>query len=62
MQKTFTETSISHFKSPMIPSQTIGFHHELSIKNDMLVKLCVGNYVTLDYLVNGFNDIFFNYK
>jgi hypothetical protein len=58
MQKTFTETSHSHFKSPMIPSQTIGLHHELSIKNDMLVKLCVGNYVTLDYLVNGLDDIF----
>jgi len=24
----------------------------------MLIELCVGNYVTLDYLVNGLDDIF----
>jgi hypothetical protein len=61
MQKTFTETCHSHFKLPMIPSQTIGLHHELSFKNDMLVELCVENYVTLYYLVNGIDDIFKEY-
>jgi hypothetical protein len=61
MQKTFPETCHYHFKLPMTPSQTIGLHHELSIKNDMLVELCVGNYVTLNYLVDGVDDIFKDY-
>jgi hypothetical protein len=37
----------------MLPSQTSGFHYELFFKNDMLIKLYVGNYATLNGLVNG---------
>jgi hypothetical protein len=42
----------SHFRLLIIPSQTIGLHYDLLMKNKMLVELCVRNYATLDSLVN----------
>jgi hypothetical protein len=45
----------------MLPSQTNGFHYELFFKKDMLIKLYVGNYATLDGLVSGANDTFLYY-
>ncbi len=35
------------------PSKTMGLHSTINIKKDMLVELCVGNYVTFDGFVNG---------
>jgi hypothetical protein len=40
----------------MVPSQTTSFHHELSMKKHMLIKLCAKNYITLDGLVNGVDE------
>jgi hypothetical protein len=51
-----------HFKLPMVPSQTIGLHHELSMKKDMLIILCARNYITLDGLVNGVDNFFKDYR
>jgi hypothetical protein len=45
----------------MVPSQIAGLHHELSIKKDMLIKLCARNYITSYGLVNGANESFINY-
>jgi hypothetical protein len=45
----------------MVPSQTIGLHHELSMKKDILIKLCARNYITLDGLVNGVDENFKDY-
>jgi hypothetical protein len=45
----------------MVPIQTIGLHHELSMKKDMLIILCARNYVTLDGLVNGVDENFKDY-
>jgi hypothetical protein len=45
----------------MVPSQTIGLHHELLMKKVMLIKLGARNYITLDGLVNGVDEIFKDY-
>jgi hypothetical protein len=50
-----------HFKLSTLPSHISGFHHELLLKENMLMKLCVSNYATLDALVNGANGTFQNY-
>ncbi len=47
-----SETCPPHFKLPMVPSQINSLHHKLSIKKDMLVKLCAKNYITSYSLVN----------
>jgi hypothetical protein len=46
------KTCPPHFKLPMVPCQIASLHHEL------LVKLCVGNHITLYGLVNGVDDFF----
>jgi len=38
-------------------SKTMGLHFTINIKNNMLVKLCVSNYVTFDGFVNGIDGI-----
>jgi hypothetical protein len=50
-------TCPSHFKLQIIPSQTISFDHELSIKKDMLIELCAGNYIISNGFVNGVDGI-----
>lgn len=46
----------------MLPSQTSVLHHKLLFMKNMLIKLCVGNYVRLNGLVNNANDTFQIYK
>ncbi len=46
----------------MLPTQTSVLHHKLLFKKNMLVKLCVGNYVGLNGFVNNTNDTFQNIK
>jgi hypothetical protein len=36
----------------------VGLHFTINKKKDMLIELCVGNYVTSNGLVNGVDDIF----
>jgi hypothetical protein len=48
-----SETCSFHFRLSIIPSQTIGLHHELLIKKNMLVEFCARNYATLDGFING---------
>jgi hypothetical protein len=55
------ETCPSHFKLSMLPSHISGLYHELLLKKNMLVKLCVGNYVTLNGLVNDVDGTFQDY-
>jgi hypothetical protein len=40
------------------PNFTIRLHLEIWVKENMLIKLCVGNYSTHDGLVNGTDGIF----
>ncbi len=56
-----SETCRPHFKLQIVWSQTICFDHEFSIKKDMLIKLCVGNYITSNDFVNGVDGIFKDY-
>jgi hypothetical protein len=45
-QDSHSNTCPSHFKWPMIPSQTTKSNFELFLKKNMLVKLCGRNFVT----------------
>jgi hypothetical protein len=56
------ETCPFHFKLLMLPFHTSGLHHELFFQKYMLVELCVGNYATLNRLVNGADGTFEDYK
>jgi hypothetical protein len=40
------------------PSKIVGLHIIIGIKQDMVVKLCVGNYATYVGLVNGADGVF----
>jgi hypothetical protein len=50
-----------HFKLSMLPSHTHGFHRELLLKKNVLMKLCASNYATLDGLINGVDGNFQDY-
>lgn len=50
---------ISNYQSP---NQIGGLWHDLLFKNNMLVELCVGNYIISNDLVNSANKPFENYK
>ncbi len=50
-----------HFKWSTLSSHISGFHHELLFLKNMLMKLCVSNYATLDALINGANGTFQDY-
>jgi hypothetical protein len=39
-------------------NKTMGLHSTINIKKDMLVELCVNNYVTYDGLASGTDGIF----
>jgi hypothetical protein len=47
-----------HFQLLDLLNQTSRLHHELFLKRHMLVELCVGNYHTLNGLVNNVNETF----
>jgi hypothetical protein len=40
------------------PNKIIGLHFTINIQKDMLVKLCAGDYATLDGLMNEVDGIF----
>jgi hypothetical protein len=56
-----SKTCPFHFKLSMLPSHTNGLHHELLLLKNMLIELRVGNYATIDGLVNGANGTFKDY-
>jgi hypothetical protein len=62
MQEFILKHNFFHFKLSMLPSQTSVLHHKLLFMKNMLIKLCVGNYVRLNGLVNNANDTFQIYK
>jgi hypothetical protein len=51
------DTCPKSFQLQNDPNFTIGFHLEIRVRKNMLVKLCVGNHSTHDGLVNGANGI-----
>jgi hypothetical protein len=51
----------THFKLSQLPNETSELHIELLLKKNILVELCVGNYSTLDGLINGANGMFQDY-
>ncbi len=60
----FEVTNIHHHSYPSSykllddPIKVIDLHITTHIKQDMVVKSCVGNYATYDCLVNGANGVF----
>jgi hypothetical protein len=52
------DTCLKSFQLQNGPNFIIRLHYKIQIKKDMLVKLCVGNYLTHDDLVNGVVKIF----
>jgi hypothetical protein len=61
VQNFLSDTCRTHFKLFQLPNETCGLHIELLLKKYILIKLCVGNYSTLDGLVNGANGTFQDY-
>jgi hypothetical protein len=47
-----------HFKLILMPNEIYGLHYELLLKKNLLVELCVGNYIILNGLINGANKTF----
>jgi hypothetical protein len=50
-----------HFKLSNLPSQITSLHYENLFLKKLLVELCLGNYETLNNLVNGADGIFENF-